>query len=119
MARRKADDKLKEQIARAILANAVEYIPGWIETLGKTGSPRKKGQQDVVSAQTRVQAARTGMDLVSKLLPDMGATGSGEELLRKLGQIEQDATPIAPPEVGDWSEDPELDGQEADMEGSL
>jgi hypothetical protein len=114
MARRKADDKLKEQIARAILSNAVGFIPGWMQTLGQTGAPRKKGAPEVVPPQTRVQAARTGMELVSKLLPDMGATGSGEELLRKLGQIEK-TTPFEPAEVGDWSEDSELDGQEADL----
>src|SRR3990167_3193890 len=126
----KRNDPLKQAIARVVLSQAVDYLPGCIETLGRIGSPPKQGEA-AVDAKSRVSAAKTLVDFVTKLIGDAGATEAGSGLLGELAKMEKaaaryerdtddgddDAEGASPldAEGGDWSEDPELEGQEADM----
>jgi len=125
----KRNDPLKQAIARVVLSQAVDYLPGCIETLGRIGSPPKKGEA-AVDAKSRVSAAKTLVDFVTKFIGDAGATEAGSGLLGELAKMEKAAeryerdadddddadgsSPIGT-EGGDWPEDPELEGQEADM----
>src|SRR3989304_7972342 len=122
----KRNDPLKQAIARVVLSQAVDYLPGCIETLGRIGSPPKKGEA-AVDAKSRVSAAKTLVDFVTKFIGDAGATEAGSGLLGELAKMEKAAeryerdaddddgsSPIGT-EGGDWPEDPELEGQEAAM----
>ena len=121
----KRNDPLKQAIARVVLSQAVEYLPGCIETLGRIGSPPKKGEA-AVDAKSRVSAAKTLVDFVTKFIGDAGATEAGSGLLGELAKMEKAAQRYADDddddgpspsgaEGGDRPEDPELEGQEADM----
>src|SRR3990167_5200249 len=121
----KRNDPLKQAIARVVLSQAVDYLPGCIETLGRIGSPPNKGEA-AVDAKSRVSAAKTLVDFVTKFIGDAGATEAGSGLLGELAKMEKAAarydtddddggsSPLDA-EGGDWPEDPELEGQEADM----
>jgi len=117
------NDPLKQAIARVVLSQAVEYLPGCIETLGRIGSPPKKGET-LVDAKSRVSAAKTLVDFVTKFIGDAGATEAGSGLLGELAKMEKaaeryaiddDGSSPVDAESSDWPEDPELEGQEADM----
>ena len=122
----KRNDPLKQAIARVVLSQAVDYLPGCIETLGRIGSPPKKGEA-AVDAKSRVSAAKTLVDFVTKFIGDAGATEAGSGLLGELAKMEKvaaryerdtdDASGASPlgTEGGDWPEDPELEGQEAHL----
>src|SRR3989304_3372634 len=86
----KRNDPLKQAIARVVLSQAVDYLPGCIETLGRIGSPPKKGQA-VVDAKSRVSAAKTLVDFVTKFIGDAGATEAGSGLLGELAKMEKAA----------------------------
>jgi hypothetical protein len=111
-----AKDPLKEKISRIILENIGDYIPGWLETLGKLGAPPKAGVKQVVDGRTRVTAAKTGMDLVSKLLPDVASGAGGQSLLEKLSRAER-LTDTEPAEGGDWPTDPDLEDEKTGLGG--
>ncbi len=111
----RAKDPLKENISRIILQNIGNYIPGWLQTLGELGAPTKAGKKELVDGRTRVQAAKTGMDIVNKLLPDVGSSSGGEELLRRLRRAGQ-LTDTEPAAGGDRTILPVMEGEEADME---
>ena len=121
----KRNDPLKQAIARVVLSQAVDYLPGCIETLGRIGSPPKKGEA-AVDAKSRVSAAKTLVDFVTKFIGDAGATEAGSGLLGELAKMEKaaaryerdtddddDAGSASPldAEGGDWPEDPELEGE--------
>lgn len=110
----KAKDPLKEKISNIILENIGKYIPGWLETLGKLGAPPKGKSPLVVDGKTRVAAAKTGMDLVNKLLPDVGSSSGGEELLKGLRRAGQLAD-TERAEDGDRPSDPLVESEEDDM----
>ncbi|HLA81853.1 MAG TPA: hypothetical protein VJP78_09615 [Thermoleophilia bacterium] len=125
----KRNDPLKQAIARVVLSQAVDYLPGCIETLGRIGSPPKQGEA-AVDAKSRVSAAKTLVDFVTKFIGDAGATEAGSGLLGELAKMEKaaaryerdtddddDAEGASPldAEGGDWSEDPELEGQAAHL----
>ena len=104
MGRRKVNDDLKTRIARIVLEEAAGYLPGWLETLGVLGSPPKKGAP-VIDPRSRVSAAKTGVDFVTKFIGDAGASAAGEQLLRRLEEVGR-ATVPEPAESGDRPGDP-------------
>ena len=115
MGRRKSgDDDLKTRIARVVLEEAIAYLPGWLETLGKMGSPPKKGDP-VMDPRSRVSAAKTGVDFVTKFIGDAGASAAGEQLLRRLEEVGRTAA-TEPSEGGSGPEDPVERGEDPDME---
>ncbi|KKL08195.1 hypothetical protein LCGC14_2578250, partial [marine sediment metagenome] len=104
MARRKAGDDLKTRIAEIVLQSAIPYLPGWMETLGKLGSPPEKGEP-IIDPRSRVSAAKTGVDFVTKFIGDAGASAAGKDLLEELEKIGRAADP-EPSESGSRPEDP-------------
>ncbi len=112
--RSKPSDDLKTRIARVVLEEGIRYLPGWLETLGKMGAPPKKGEA-VLDPRSRVSAAKTGVDFVTKFIGDAGASAAGEQLLRRLEEVGRAATP-EPTEGGDRPEDPVERGEDPDME---
>lgn len=106
-------DPLKEKVSRIILENIGDYIPGWLQTLGELGAPPRARSKLTVDAKTRVSAAKTGMDIVNKLLPDVSESAGRQALLEKLAR----AGEFEPPEGGDWTSDPKPESEEADMGG--
>jgi len=114
MGRRKVNDDLKTRIARIVLEEAIPYLPGWMETLGKLGAPPEKGEA-VIDPRSRVSAAKTGVDFVTKFIGDAGASAAGEKLLRRLEEVGQ-AAATEPSESGGWPEDSVERGEDPDME---
>ena len=124
MARKPQADRLRQLLADQVIEAMIPFIPGWVKTLGQAGSPGNKQ----VSPATRVTAAKTGIELVTKFMSS-GTSVGGEDLLKKLQGLEDSPTPTedddndddsAPNPDGtagdDWTEDPDLGSQEADME---
>lgn len=86
----KNKDDLKTRMARIVLERALENgaLLGWLDTLGELGRPPKKGEKNPVPPQTRVQAARAGIDFVSKFLGDAATSEAGQDLLQELTKLE-------------------------------
>ena len=80
---------LAQQALQAIAeTNAVD---GWLRTLAEVGRPPAPGQRADVPANTRVQAARAGLDLLTRLVGDVADTEAGQHLLAALGKMEETA----------------------------
>ena len=112
--RSKPSDDLKARIARVVLEEGIKYLPGWLETLGNMGAPPKKGDP-VMDPRSRVSAAKTGVDFVTKFIGDAGASAAGEKLLKELEKVGRTAA-TEPSEGGSGPEDPVERGEDPDME---
>ena len=84
-------DEMKSRLARVVLERVLSqgHLQGWLDTLGELGKPPAKGTKSAVPAQTRVTAAKAGVDFVTKFLGDAGATQAGQDLLAELGRMEK------------------------------
>ncbi len=86
----KSSSFFDEEIANLI----VEYVPGWLKTIGDIGAPPdgdqadRKGQAKYAAPNVRAQAAKIGLDLFSKMVGD-GEAPKGKELLAKLKQARE------------------------------
>ena len=84
MVKPRSSELLRQELIDKIMASALNHIEQWIATLGSVGSMRNKHVQPTA----RVAAAKTGIDLVTKLITMGGASVAGEELLKQLGELE-------------------------------
>lgn len=117
-------DRLRQQLAETIVTAMLPYIGGWVETLGKAGSPKNK----TVAPATRVTAAKTGLDLVKTFMAS-GTSVGGEDLLRRLEELRNNPQPPLLEDDedtdpngttgGDWTKDTELGDEEPDLEPDL
>ena len=112
--RSKPSDDLKARIARVVLEEGIKYLPGWLETLGQMGAPPEK-DKPVIDPRSRVSAAKTGVDFVTKFIGDAGASAAGEKLLKELEKVGRAAVP-EPSEGGDRPEDPVGSSEDPNME---
>ena len=112
-------DDLKTQMARIVIQLVLSegHLEGWLGTLGELGRPPEKGEKSPTPPHVRVQAAKTGVEFVTRFLGDAGASAAGQDLLRKLSEIadiaddDTDGT-----ESGDRASDSELPTEEDDLE---
>ena len=134
---RKAPDSLRDRLSRVVVERALKkgFVGGWLDTLGKFGSPPKKGEEGSVPPSTRVAAAKAGIELVTKAMGDAGASGAGEDLLNLLKDVRGKAEKLDDgsgddndegepdrPENGHRPDDTALGGEAGDMgesEGSV
>jgi hypothetical protein len=76
----------KQLLMETMLDELIKHVGGWIATLGSAGSPKNRK----VNAQTRVTAAKTGIDLVMKLM-GQSPNYDGEKLLGELEALTEQA----------------------------
>jgi len=81
----------RRRIPQAIVDQLLEYAPGWIHTIGKVGAPPKTGEKEAYDVRSRLAAAKTGLDLFSKLAIDGDVGEAGKALLDKLNKLQDDA----------------------------
>ena len=76
----------RQVLTDTMLDELIKYVAGWIATLGSAGSPKNRK----VNPQTRVTAAKTGIDLVMKLVGS-STNRDGEKLLGELEALAEQA----------------------------
>lgn len=106
---------IAKQIVETALGAMAQYVPGWIETLGKAGAPpgKYRGTFDGIQGNTRVAAAKEGMAFLGRYLEDADEA-TGQALLDELRQM--GAFNVSDPGTsGDWPVDPELGGEAEDL----
>ena len=70
----------RQVLTDTMLNELIKYVGGWIATLGNAGNPKNKR----VRPSDRISAAKTGIDLVVKLM-GKSTNYDGE---RRLGELE-------------------------------
>lgn len=75
---------LRERLDVVVLEHGLDYLPGWLKTLGEVGSDKK------VDARTRANAAKVGIELIRSVAGE-GPPASAQGLLKQLGDIESAA----------------------------
>lgn len=98
-------EMLKQQLIDSLMTAAIGHVGEWIHTLGSSGSMKNKK----INPAARVTAAKTGIDLVTKLVTMGGASYTGEALLDELAALE-----TTPPMTDDAYADYNPDNDDAD-----
>lgn len=121
MAKSKSRSGVAQRIIETALQAMAPYVPYWIETLGRAGAPPNKRGALAVGGNVRVQAAKSGMDFLSKYLEEADEFAGQDllEQLRKMGELSDEAE-TGPPEPDgtagrDWPGDPDLPGEDDDL----